>query len=315
MDIKTVTAITEFIIKFAKYYNLAESDGTSTTALVVSFQYLNRRLKFCMQKEYSEMLKHYSELFDFLMKRRQNVYDKKLDTKWTYRIIHGKNLLVFYQEPTMLEYYGIKEEYYTLIEKLAKGPGIPNWILLTVTSIWVSVFLQVKLKKDALLCDTQNWSNTLYDPHYLAQCLRKTGMQATLPIPVAKRTQFTEPKSGLKCFIGVDDGLVFERDILITEYLMLDKRVKPLIIAILRLFRSQRINKSCCLSTLSTTSYILMTLHFLMNVLENPVIPNLQNLGVAVAALMEIYKSMKQSQGEGSKVSLYPNNEEDDDDE
>lgn len=145
MDIKTVTAITEFIIKFAKYYNLAESDGTSTTALVVSFQYLNRRLKFCMQKEYSEMLKHYSELFDFLMKRRQNVYDKKLDTKWTYRIIHGKkydkndlykekillplknskfynfSLLVFYQEPTMLEYYGIKEEYYTLIEKLAKG--------------------------------------------------------------------------------------------------------------------------------------------------------------------------------------------------
>lgn len=100
-----------------------------------------------------------------------------------------------------------------------------------------------EIKKDALLRDTQNWSNIFYDSHYLAQCLRKMGMQATLPIPVAKRTQFTEPKSGLKCFVGVDDGLVFERDILITEYLKLDKRVKPLIIAILRLSRSQRINK------------------------------------------------------------------------
>lgn len=142
MDIETVTAIMEFIIEHAKYYNLAESDGTSTTALVVSFHYLDHRLG--LQKEYSKMLEHYDGLFDFLTKRGQNFYDKKLDTKWTYRIMHGRryhkndlykekillplknstfynvNMLVFYQEPVMLKYHGIKEEYYTLTEKLAK---------------------------------------------------------------------------------------------------------------------------------------------------------------------------------------------------
>lgn len=104
-----------------------------------------------------------------------------------------------------------------------------------------------KIKEDEYLCDAKNWSNTLYDAYYLAKCLRKIGMDATLPIPLAKRTRFTEPKSGIQCFIGIDDGLVFERDMLISEYLKLDKRIKPLIIAILHFTRSQNINKcKCC---------------------------------------------------------------------
>ncbi|KAI9244253.1 hypothetical protein EDC94DRAFT_665658 [Helicostylum pulchrum] len=250
MDTETAAAIMEFVIESAKDYNLAESDSTGTAALVVNFYSLNRYFKLCMRKEYSEMLKHYSELFDFLMNRGRDVYDKKSDTKWTYHIIHGKK-----STHTKLD-----------LDDSDLNLGI---------RIHPS-----EVKKGAWLCDTRNWRNTLYDPHYLARCLREMGMQATLPIPVAKRTQFTEPKSGLQCFIGVDDGLIFERDVLITEYLKLDKRTKPLIIAILRLSRSQRINKSCCLPTLSTYSYILVTLHYLMNVLENPVIPNLQNLPV-----------------------------------
>ncbi|KAG2235846.1 hypothetical protein INT48_003958 [Thamnidium elegans] len=342
MDTETATAIMEFIIEFTKANNLAESDSKSTTALVVHFDALNHRLKIDMQKEYIKMLRNYDELFDFLMTKGRHIYDKKLNTKWTYRIMPGKkysqdnrckknlflplkqkrfyrfNLFVLYHEPLPLKYYGTEEEYYTLTEKLTKDievclekntsiekkyrhinhladyintefqdffddPKITVEIIgsthtkLDLDDSDLNLGIRIspsEIKKDASLCDTQNWGNTLYDPHYLAQCLRKMGMKATLPIPSAKRTQFTEPKTGLQCFIGVDDGLVFERDTMIIKYLKLDKRVKPLIIAILKLSRS------CYMSALSTYSYVLMTLHFLMNVLENPVILNLQNLPV-----------------------------------
>ncbi|GAA5796031.1 hypothetical protein HPULCUR_001398 [Helicostylum pulchrum] len=247
MDTETAAAIMEFVIESAKDYNLAESDSTGTATLVVNFYSLNRYFKLCMRKEYSEMLKHYSELFDFLMNRGRDVYDKKSDTKWTYHIIHGKKY--------------DKNDLYKKKDSLA------------IKKIEIIGSTHTKLDLD----DSDLNLGIRIHP---TRCLREMGMQATLPIPVAKRTQFTKPKSGLQCFIGVDDGLIFERDVLITEYLKLDKRTKPLIIAILRLSRSQRINKSCCLPTLSTYSYILVTLHYLMNVLENPVIPNLQNLPV-----------------------------------
>ncbi|KAI8053553.1 hypothetical protein BDF21DRAFT_168905 [Thamnidium elegans] len=135
---------------------------------------------------------------------------------------------------------------------------------------------QSYFREGALLSDHTNRKDTVYDVHYLAKCLRELGMEATLPIPLAKRTRFTHYISRIPCSIGVDDGLIFERDLLVSEYFKLDKRIKPLIVVILHFTKLQRINKACAMSTLSSYSYIIILLHFLMNIIENPIIPNLQ---------------------------------------
>ncbi|KAG2195585.1 hypothetical protein INT47_001332 [Mucor saturninus] len=96
---------------------------------------------------------------------------------------------------------------------------------------------------DAYLCNSSNWTKSVYDVHFLAQSLREMGMVAPFPIPLAKICKFVDPASRLYCAVGVDAGLVFERDHLIAEYLKLDRRVRPLISAILYFTRSQKINK------------------------------------------------------------------------
>lgn len=102
---------------------------------------------------------------------------------------------------------------------------------------------QSYFREDALLCDNANWKDTVYDVYYLAKCLRELGMEATLPIPLGKRTKFTHNISKIPCSIGVDGGLLFERDFLISEYNKLDKRIKPLMFVILYFTKLQRINK------------------------------------------------------------------------
>lgn len=100
---------------------------------------------------------------------------------------------------------------------------------------------------DAYLCNPENWPGSVYDVHCLGQSLREMGMVATFPIPLAKTCKFTDPISKMNCAIGVDSGLVFERDHLIAEYMKLDRRIKPLVSAILYFTRSQKINKcKCC---------------------------------------------------------------------
>ncbi|GAA5807325.1 hypothetical protein MFLAVUS_000683 [Mucor flavus] len=98
-------------------------------------------------------------------------------------------------------------------------------------------------REDALLCDDMNWKETVYDVHYMAKCLRELGMEATLPIPQGKRTKFTHAISRTPCSIGVDDSLLFERDLLISEYIKLDKRIKPLMVVILYFTKLQKVNK------------------------------------------------------------------------
>lgn len=119
-----------------------------------------------------------------------------------------------------------------------------NQLALTFKFISMGIRLpQSYFREGALLCDHTNWKDTVYDVHYLAECLRELGMEATLPIPLAKRTRFTHHILRIPCSIGVDDGLILERDLLVSEYFKLDKRIKPLIVAILHFTKSQRINK------------------------------------------------------------------------
>jgi hypothetical protein len=127
-------------------------------------------------------------------------------------------------------------------------------------------------------------------------------------IPRANFARFTNPDSKLPCRVGVDFGLVYERDQMLLEYMKLDKRIKSLINAALYFTRCQKINKckyrqnnqyyfeacrlitssytniqllilsACRFGTISAYSYILMVLSFLMSGLDNPTIPCVQNL-------------------------------------
>ncbi|GAA5797651.1 hypothetical protein HPULCUR_003042 [Helicostylum pulchrum] len=97
--------------------------------------------------------------------------------------------------------------------------SLHNKLALTDGFISMSIRLpQSYFREDALLCDNANWKDTVYDVYYLAKCLRELGMEATLPIPLGKRTKFTHNISKIPCSIGVDGGLLFERDFLISEY-------------------------------------------------------------------------------------------------
>lgn len=77
----------------------------------------------------------------------------------------------------------------------------------------------------------------------MAACLRDIGMEATLPMPLARKTMFTDPVTGIKGSIGVDDCFIYDRDLLIAEYLKLDKRIRPLLTIILYFTKLKNINK------------------------------------------------------------------------
>lgn len=102
---------------------------------------------------------------------------------------------------------------------------------------------QSRLKNDALQRNSPNWKTSIYDVYYLAACLRDIGMEATLPMPLARKTMFTDPVTGIKGSIGVDDCFIYDRDLLIAEYLKLDKRIRPLLTIILYFTKLKNINK------------------------------------------------------------------------
>lgn len=141
--------------------------------------------------------------------------------------------------------------------------------------------------------------NCLNDAEKFMTCLEDVGMIYLKLLSPRKVYKFTESLSKRKCQIGMDHGMLYEREKLIETYLTLDKRIRPLINVILHFCQSQCIKRgiglivqiidrptnNICLVTdddpfLSTYSYIILILNFLMNGLEYPVIPSLQKLSV-----------------------------------
>ncbi|KAI9347908.1 hypothetical protein BD770DRAFT_413514 [Pilaira anomala] len=135
---------------------------------------------------------------------------------------------------------------------------------------------QNRVAEGVSFCDNTDKINSLFDVYNVANHLQNMGMEAVLPLPLADRTIFTHPPSNLQCTIGVDFSFLSERNQLISEYLDLDKRIRPLVFSLIKFTKMQSINKSSRVNLLSSFSYIFMILHFLMNVIKTPLIPNLQ---------------------------------------
>ncbi|KAL8832038.1 MAG: hypothetical protein Q9191_000531 [Dirinaria sp. TL-2023a] len=86
------------------------------------------------------------------------------------------------------------------------------------------------------------------------------------------------PKSGvgIQCDINFSNQLALHNTSLLRCYTLCDPRVTPMVIFVKAWTKRRKIN-SPYHGTLSSYGYVLMVLHYLMNVIQPPVIPNLQN--------------------------------------
>jgi len=87
------------------------------------------------------------------------------------------------------------------------------------------------------------------------------------------------PKSGvgIQCDINFSNHLALHNTHLLKCYTLCDERVRPMVIFI-KLWAKRRKINSPYHGTLSSYGYVLMVLHYLMNVVQPPVIPNLQRV-------------------------------------
>ncbi|KAI9893768.1 MAG: hypothetical protein M1814_005984 [Vezdaea aestivalis] len=85
---------------------------------------------------------------------------------------------------------------------------------------------------------------------------------------------------GIQCDINFSNYLALENTVMLRCYSLCDTRVTPMVIFVKTWAKNRGIN-SPYHATLSSYGYVLMVLHFLANVANPPVIPNLQAMAAA----------------------------------
>ena len=102
--------------------------------------------------------------------------------------------------------------------------------------------------------------------------------------PTSKRTEpghwtspvdFPKSGVGIQCDINFSNQLALHNTLLLRCYSHCDARVKPMVLAIKAWAKLREINCPYR-GTLSSYGYVLMVLHFLANIADPPVVPNLQ---------------------------------------
>lgn len=86
---------------------------------------------------------------------------------------------------------------------------------------------------------------------------------------------FPKTGVGIQCDINFSNHLALHNTVLLRCYNHCDPRVRPLVLAIKAWAKRREIN-SPYHGTLSSYGYVLMVLHFLVNVAHPPIVPNLQ---------------------------------------
>ena len=108
-----------------------------------------------------------------------------------------------------------------------------------------------------------------------------TKTQSTQPVRPWQREKklgkldFPSSGVGVQCDINFSNHLALHNTVLLRCYSLCDPRVKPMIIFVKGWAKRRKINSSYS-GTLSSYGFALMVLHFLMNVVSPPVLPNLQ---------------------------------------
>lgn len=94
-------------------------------------------------------------------------------------------------------------------------------------------------------------------------------------VPPESHLDYPKTGVGIQCDINFSNHLALHNTRLLKCYSLCDPRVQPMIIVIKAWTKARKINSSYH-GTLSSYGYVLMALHYLMNIVWPPVIPNLQ---------------------------------------
>jgi terminal uridylyltransferase len=105
----------------------------------------------------------------------------------------------------------------------------------------------------------------------------------TVPLPSAKANRdrfgssldFPKQGVGILCDINFSNVLALHNTALLRCYSLCDIRVRPMILFV-KAWAKRRMINSPYRGTLSSYGYVLMVLHYLINIVEPPVLPNLQ---------------------------------------
>lgn len=93
--------------------------------------------------------------------------------------------------------------------------------------------------------------------------------------PPEKDLDFPKNGVGIQCDINFSNPLALHNTRLLRCYALCDERVRPLVLFVKAWAKRRKIN-SPYRGTLSSYGYVLMVLHYLANVVDPPIIPNLQ---------------------------------------
>lgn len=94
-------------------------------------------------------------------------------------------------------------------------------------------------------------------------------------VPPESHLDYPKIGVGIQCDVNFSNHLALHNTRLLRCYSLCDPRVQPTIIVVKAWAKSRKINSSYH-GTLSSYGYVLMALHYLMNVCQPPIIPNLQ---------------------------------------
>ena len=98
--------------------------------------------------------------------------------------------------------------------------------------------------------------------------------------PTAKYLDFPKSGVGIQCDINFSNHLAIHNSALLRCYSKCDPRVRPIVIFIKSWAKQRRIN-SAYEGSLSSYGYVLMILHYLIQIACPPVLPNLQHFGLS----------------------------------
>lgn len=124
------------------------------------------------------------------------------------------------------------------------------------------------------------------------------------PPPAAHPLDFPKEGVGIQCDINFSNHLALQNSHLLKCYASCDPRVRQMVLFVKVWSKKRKINTPYH-GTLSSYGYVLMVLHYLVNVANPPVVPNLQNSPL----ILQDEVSAKEVSLEGYNIQFFRNEE------
>ena len=193
-----------------------------------------------------------------------------------------------------------------LIEKalLESGYGAR---LLTKTRVPIIRFCEIPtpelvdlLKEERFKWETERETHPTQPKTKGNSTRKKAGPELTEPEP--HRLEFPKDGVGIQCDINFSNLLALHNSHLLRCYSLCDPRVRRMVLFVKAWSKQRKIN-SPYHGTLSSYGYVLMVLHYLVNIAQPPVLPNLQTTSQA----FEDELSMKETVLDGYNILFFRN--------